>query len=73
MRIIKISATAAVTVPHPHVNYSNYRPEVTLEALLREGDDATACLKELQLQADAIVFEAATRFQISITNAATKQ
>ena len=55
MTIKTITVTAGRTFNHPHEQYSNLRPEVTMVAELAEGDDATACAKELQQRAETLV------------------
>jgi hypothetical protein len=55
MKITEIVVTAARTFNHPHEQYSNLRPEVTLKATLNDGEDPTAAVKALQTQAEGIV------------------
>jgi hypothetical protein len=55
MKITEITITAARTFNHPHEQYSNLRPEVTLKASVDEGEDAAAAVKLLQNQAEGIV------------------
>ncbi len=55
MRINTITVTAGRTFNHPHEQYSNLRPEVTMTATLDEGEDATKAAHELQARAEQIV------------------
>jgi hypothetical protein len=55
MKIHEVIVTAGRTFNHPHEDYSNLRPEVTLKATLDEGDDAEACTKALQARAEGLV------------------
>ena len=54
MQIRKIIAHAGRTFNHPHEDYSNLRPGITLEAELGDGEDAVACAKALQHQAEQL-------------------
>lgn len=55
MQITKIVVHAGRTFNHPHEEYSNLRPQVTLEAQLAASDDAAAAVKALQAQAEGLV------------------
>lgn len=55
MNITKIKVTAGRTFNHPYEQFSNLRPEVTMEADLSPGEDATAAVKELQARAEGAV------------------
>lgn len=55
MRVTEITVTAGRTFNHPYESYSNLRPEVTLRATLFDGDDDTACTRELQARAERLV------------------
>lgn len=55
MTIKTIQVTAGRTFNHPHEQYSNLRPSVTMTADLAEGEDATTAAKALQLQAEGLV------------------
>lgn len=55
MQIDKIVVSAGRTFNHPFENYSNLKPSVTLSATLEPGDDADACIKQLQAKAEAVV------------------
>jgi len=55
MKINTITVTAGRTFNHPHEQYSNLRPEVTLTATLEDGDDATQSAKVLQARAEGLV------------------
>ena len=55
MKITTITVTAGRTFNHPHEQYSNLRPEVTMTASLDEGEEATKCAQELQARAEQIV------------------
>jgi hypothetical protein len=55
MKIQTITVTAGRTFNHPHEQYSNLRPEVTMTATLEDGEDATKASKALQAQAEQIV------------------
>ncbi|HVX56956.1 MAG TPA: hypothetical protein VHA37_04440 [Candidatus Saccharimonadales bacterium] len=55
MTITKITVTAGRTFNHPHEQYSNLRPEVTLEATLADGEDPAKAARELQARAEGLV------------------
>jgi hypothetical protein len=55
MKIHTITVTAGRTFNHPHEQYSNLRPEVTMTATLDEGEDPTKAAHELQARAEQIV------------------
>lgn len=55
MNINTITVTAGRTFNHPHEQYSNLRPEVTMTATLEAGEDAGKAIRELQAKAEQIV------------------
>lgn len=55
MKINTIQVTAGRTFSHPHEQYSNLRPEVTMTATIEDGEDATKAAQELQARAEQIV------------------
>lgn len=55
MQITNIVVRAGRTFNHPHESYSNLKPEVELTAEVQEGDDAQACVRELQAKAEGMV------------------
>jgi len=55
MTIKTITVTAGRTFNHPHEQYSNLRPEVTMIASLDDGEDATKAAQELQARAEQLV------------------
>lgn len=55
MKINTIQVTAGRTFNHPHEQYSNLRPEVTMTATLEDGEDAGKATRELQAKAEQIV------------------
>jgi hypothetical protein len=55
MNIKSITVTAGRTFNHPHEQFSNLRPEVTMTADLSEGEDPLAATRQLQAQAEALV------------------
>lgn len=55
MKITKIIASAGVTFNHPYIQFSNFRPAITLEATLGDHEDATASAMRLLAQARACV------------------
>lgn len=55
MKINTITVTAGRTFNHPHEQYSNLRPEVTMTATLDDGEDATKAAQELQALAEQLV------------------
>jgi hypothetical protein len=48
MKIVRITAHAGCTFNHPHEQYSNFRPGITLEAEVEKRDDLEVVVKELQ-------------------------
>lgn len=55
MTITNIVVRAGRTFNHPHEQYSNLKPEVELTAVVQQGDDAQACVRELQAKAEGMV------------------
>lgn len=55
MKITQITVNAGRTFNHPYESYSNLRPSVSLTATIQPGDDATACIKQLQADAEQLV------------------
>ena len=55
MDITKITVTAGRTFNHPHEQYSNLRPEVTLEASLAPGENYHEAVQLLQSRAEGLV------------------
>lgn len=55
MKINTITVTAGRTFNHPHEQYSNLRPEVSMTATLDEGEDPTKSAQQLQARAEQIV------------------
>src|ERR1019366_7460761 len=55
MKISTITVTAGRTFNHPHEQYSNLRPEVTMTATLEEGEDAAKSVQALQQRAEQLV------------------
>jgi hypothetical protein len=55
LKINTITVTAGRTFNHPHEQYSNLRPEVSMTATLEDGEDATKAAQELQARAEQIV------------------
>ena len=55
MKIKTITVMAGRTFSHPHEQYSNLRPEVSMTATLEDGEDATKATQELQARAEQVV------------------
>ena len=55
MEVKTIRVTAGRTFNHPFEQYSNLRPEVTLEAALEPGEDPRNATKALQATAEGLV------------------
>ena len=55
MKINEITVTAGRTFNHPHEQYSNLRPEVTMRATLDDSDNIESATKELQAKAEGLV------------------
>lgn len=55
MKVTEITVTSGRTFNHPHEQYSNLRPSVTLKASLDEADDADVATKALQAKAERLV------------------
>jgi hypothetical protein len=53
--ITKVIVSASTCFNHPHETYANFKPGVTLEAVLSEGDDYYTLVKELQDRAETLV------------------
>lgn len=57
MNVTKISVSSGQTISHPYESYANLRFNVHLEAELQADEDSEACVKELQIRADALSFQ----------------
>ena len=55
MKVTTIQVTAGRTFNHPHEQFSNLRPEVTMTATLEDGEDAAKATRDLQAKAEQIV------------------
>ena len=55
MKINTIQVTAGRTFNHPHEQYSNLRPEVTITATLDNGEDPHVAVRDLQQRAEGLV------------------
>lgn len=55
MKVTEIVVAAGRTFNHPHENYSNLRPSITVKATLDEGDDFEQVIKDLQAKAEQLV------------------
>ena len=55
MKITEIVVSAGRTFNHPHEEYSNLKPQVTLKAAVDEGEDPVTATKELQARAEGLV------------------
>jgi hypothetical protein len=55
MKITNIVVRTGRTMPHPHIGYANLRTDITMNAELIDGEDAEACIRELQIKANAAV------------------
>jgi len=55
MQIKTISVSHQRKMPHPNVDFANYTAFVRLAADLDETDNAAACVKKLQAQAENLV------------------
>lgn len=55
MNIKTITVSAGRTFNHPHEQYSNLRPEVTMTAELAEGEDPIQATRQLQASAEQMV------------------
>jgi len=54
-KITKVTVSASSSFNHPHEQYANFKPFVSLEAELAEGDDHYRVVKELQDRAETLV------------------
>jgi hypothetical protein len=55
MQIKTVRVIAGRTVNHPHQQYANLRQTVEMVATVSEGEDAEACVKELQGKVERLV------------------
>lgn len=66
MKVTEIVVSAGRTFNHPHEQFSNLRPEVTLKASLDEGDNPDECVKALQARAEQIIEDHKTHMLASL-------
>lgn len=55
MKVTEITVEAGRTFNHPHEQYSNLRPSVTMVASIEADEDPEAAVKVLQRQAERLV------------------
>jgi hypothetical protein len=55
MKITEIIVGAGRTFNHPYEQFSNLRPQVTIKAILDDGDDPEEVIKDLQAKAESMV------------------
>ena len=55
MNITEIVVSAGRTFNHPHEEYSNLKPQVTLKAAIAPEDDPAKAVKDLQAMAEGMV------------------
>lgn len=55
MLITNIIASAQAGFNHPFEQYANFKPSITLEAIIEDGDNAELCAKALQAKAQDLV------------------
>ncbi|WP_417392012.1 hypothetical protein [Gimesia sp.] len=53
--ITKVTVSASSSFNHPHEQFANFKPFVSLEAELADGDDYYRVVKELQDRAETLV------------------
>lgn len=61
MKITEITVSAGRVISHPIENFSNLRPQISLKAVLDEGEDANDATKLLQAKAEGLVEDHATQ------------
>lgn len=55
MKVTEIIVGAGRTFNHPHEQFSNLRPSVTMKAILEDGDDPTQVIKNLQAKTEGMI------------------
>lgn len=55
MKIVRITAHASTCFNHPHEAYGNFKPGLSVEAEVHEGESVRAAIAELQLFASLLV------------------
>ncbi len=55
MKITEITVSAGRVISHPIENFSNLRPQISLKAVLEDGEDAESATKMLQAKAEGLV------------------
>lgn len=55
MTITKITVSASAGFNHPFEQYANFKPGITLEAVIPEGENADLCARALQEKAQDLV------------------
>ena len=61
MKITEITVSAGRVISHPIENYSNLRPQISLKAVLDDGEDAVEATRQLQAKAEGLVEDHATQ------------
>lgn len=57
MQVDRVTVSAALTVRHPSVQFSNVKPEVSVSALLQPNDDTDECIRQLQVVVNRMLSE----------------
>lgn len=68
MKITNISVRASRTLPHPNLDYANYKADIELHASLDDGDDPAKVAVHLQHQAESLVEQHCAELRGSIDN-----
>lgn len=55
MKVIEVNVSAGRVVPHPFVSYANLKPQVSVKAIIEDGEDWQKITKELQAHAEQLV------------------
>lgn len=55
MKVTEISVSAGRVISHPIEDYSNLRPQISLKAVLEDGEDPAEAAKQLQAKAEGLV------------------
>jgi len=57
MKIVEVTVSAGQTFNNPHESYSNFRPQITLKAVIEKNDDPAKIIRELQASAEGMIKE----------------
>lgn len=66
MKIIEVIAGAASAFNHPYEQYANFKPSITLKALVEDGEDPIEAGRKLQVTAQQMIDQERQRIEADL-------